>query len=699
MGWLSRARIGVLGSFAAVMLLAAPAAAADLYWFGDGATLGGTGNWSAAATNWSTTTPAPTLTMWDPGSTAVFQGSAGAVTITDANIDAALGLRFDTDLYTLGGGSLTLTGAASALNAISVAAAATATCNAVVAGANGLTKLGPGTFVLAAANTYGGETVVEGGTLRVTGSTNTAANTYVGYVQSDTALEVSSGGTVTSLASYLAVIAGSANNMATVSGAGSTWTTTNDLVIGYAGAANALTVSAGGAVAATTGFIGFEAAAGMNAVTVTGADSEWMNSGVLYVGHDGADNSFLVESGGYALSGQDAVLGFTATSSGNSLTVRDAGSRFEVASPFTLIIGDDGDNNELEISAGGAVTGHNARLGRSAASSGNTATITGPASQWTNTGTIRVGALGGGNAVTVAAGGAVSFDGNAFIGHGAGAPNNTVTVEGAGSTWNSGPLTVGLSSTGNVLTVRSGGAVTATELVIAANAGSGGTVNIGSGGAAGVLNAPIEFGDGSGVVNFNHSDPAFAFSQPISGPGAVNYLGSGTTIVSAPHTYSGGTTLSAGTLRLAAGGALPSSGPFVLAGGTLDLGDQSAVLGDLSLEGSAILRFSPGGAAQTVTFASAAWVGGTLSIVNWNSEQDQLIITADPGPGGILDHIQFAGYPPGAQWFPGSGQVRPPESRVAPAPLLSPLGLALAIALLGAIAAYAMRCTPRGTAA
>ncbi len=575
----------------------------------------------------------------------------------------------------------------------------TATSNAVIAGAAGLTKVGSGTLVLAAANSYSGETVIEGGTLELRGSASPAANCYVGYANSSAAMSITNGGTLSCPAGYLAVLAASAGNSATVTGSGSKWTTTTDLVVGYAGASNALTVSAAGETVTTNGFIGFGSAAANNAVLITGINSKWSNSNVLYVGYDAGGNTFTVKAGGYALSSKDTVIGFNTSSAANAVAVRGMGSKLEIPSSFTLIVGDNGDANQLEISAGGVVMGHNARLARSADSANNTVLVTGSGSKWTNTGTIRVGTLGPGNSVTVAAGGEVSFTGNAFIGHGIAAANNTVTVRDVGSKWTSGDLTVGLASLGNVLTVRDGASVTATGIAVATNPGSAGTVNAGEGGAPGALSGPIAFGAGTGIVNFNHTAPAYAFNDPISGPGAVRFLASGTTILGATSSYSGGTTLSAGTVRLGVTNALPSSGPVTFNGGTLDANDKSAALGELVLQASSTLRFGAGSVGQSIVFASAAaYGGGTLTIIGYQPGEDHLFITADPAASGLLDHIQFAGFPLGARWIPESGEVLPPPQRTAAAPALSVSGGIIAVVLLCGIAALMIGRSRRPTA-
>lgn len=53
---------------------------------------------------------------------------------------------------------------------------------------------------------------------------------------------------------------------------------------------------------------------------------------------------------------------------------------------------------------------------------------------------------------------------------------------------------------------------------------------------------------------------------------------------------------------------------------------------------------------------------------------------------GILEHIEFAGYPGGVIWKSGTGEVFPRAAFVAPAPSLSPAALALLLAVLSLVA-------------
>ena len=72
----------------------------------------------------------------------------------------------------------------------------------------------------------------------------------------------------------------------------------------------------------------------------------------------------------------------------------------------------------------------------------------------------------------------------------------------------------------------------------------------------------------NGTLAFNRFDVT-TFAGTISGSGGVAQIGTGTTILTAANTYSGGTTISAGTLQLGDGGAYGSILGDVLDNGTL----------------------------------------------------------------------------------------------------------------------------------
>ena len=80
---------------------------------------------------------------------------------------------------------------------------------------------------------------------------------------------------------------------------------------------------------------------------------------------------------------------------------------------------------------------------------------------------------------------------------------------------------------------------------------SAGTLQIGSGGTTGSLGTGAVVN--SGTLAFNRSD-AVTVANAISGGGPLRQTGAGTTVLTAANTYSGTTTISAGTLQIGSGG-------------------------------------------------------------------------------------------------------------------------------------------------
>ena len=129
-----------------------------------------------------------------------------------------------------------------------------------------------------------------------------------------------------------------------------------------------------------------------------------------------------------------------------------------------------------------------------------------------------------------------------------------------------------------------------TTILTAANTYSGGTtisagtLQLGDGGADGsILGDVLD----NGTLAFNRSDVA-TFAGTISGSGGVAQIGTGTTILTGINTYSGGTTISAGTLQLGDGGADGSILGDVLDNGTLafNRSDVATFAGTISGSGA-----------------------------------------------------------------------------------------------------------------
>ncbi|MFN3536594.1 MAG: beta strand repeat-containing protein, partial [Brevundimonas sp.] len=314
----------------------------------------------------------------------------------------------------------------------------------------------------------------------------------------------------------------------------------------------------------------------------------------------------------------------------------------------------------LAIADGGAVSNAQGFVGYNAGSTGDV-TIMGAGSTWTNSGGLAVGHAGRGT-LTIADGGVVSNT-VGDVGFSGGA-SGAVTVTGAGSTWtNAFALSVGHFGEGT-LTIADGGAVSASGVTLAWDVGATGVLTIGADStdpldavAAGTLNAPtVTFGDGAGVLNFNHTTDDYDFAAAVSGAGAVN-LYAGHTILSGANSYTGGTNLYGGTLTLGHDNALGAStlttfGSVVDYADGVTVGNAIVIDSDTTqfqvLTGSAtqagVISESIGprpfekiGAGELVLAAENSWTGETtitegtlrLGIANAIASASALTVSAD----------------------------------------------------------------------
>jgi T5SS/PEP-CTERM-associated repeat protein len=395
-------------------------------------------------------------------------------------------------------------------------------------------------------------------------------------------LTVSNGGSVSSTSAFLGYYGGSSGSVL-VNGAGSTWAT-GTLSLGEGGT-GVLTISNGGIVT-STGAINVGASAGATGtILVDGAGSGLgLNSNATFAIGAAGTGTLNITNGGAVAVG-NAAVGFGPGSTG-SVLVDGAGSNWITAN--TLALGFAG-TGTLVISNGGAVSTGTGGIGVSSGGSGS-AVIDGAGSSW-GVSALYVGLNTTGSVAVTHGGSLINLQ--AMIGA-SGGSTGSVTIDGAGSSWtNQLFLSIGDQGTGK-LTIANGGAVSANGMFLIANhAGSNGALNIGAapGSAAAapgtLTTAAVQFGAGTGAINFNHTSASYLFSANIvdSGPGnsgTVNQL-SGTTILTGNNTYTGPTTVDGGTLSV--NGSIANSTTTVNAGGTLG---GIGMVGDTTISGGVL---------------------------------------------------------------------------------------------------------------
>jgi fibronectin-binding autotransporter adhesin len=429
-------------------------------------------------------------------------------------------------------------------------------------------------------------------------------------------LAVTDGGAVGNAAGHLGREVGS-TGMATVAGAGSTWTNTGSLWVGQAGG-GWLDISGGGVVSDNAGYLGFDSTA-TGTATIDGAGSIWRNTLGVVVGVSGAGSMQITHGG--LVDGAEGVVGASAGASG-AITVDGAGSAW--TNTGNLTIGSNG-SGTLAITNGGSVSNAIGYLGLAVGSSG-AAIVDGAGSTWTNT-DLAVGGYGAGT-LMITNGGAVHDD-LGVVASLAGVAG-TVTVDGAGSVWtNTGLVIVGQFGDGK-LTIANGGMVSVDgAFVLAGNAGSTGVLNIGGAegsaavGAGALDAASLQFGDGGGVVNFNHTGTNYLFAADMAGAGAINQFAGNTNLTGSSNGFIGAVSVIGG--RLAVNGSL--AGGQVTVGGGATLGGNG-LIGSLTAQSGAII--APGNSIGVLNVAgNASFAAGSIYQVELTSTgQSDLINVA-----------------------------------------------------------------------
>jgi autotransporter-associated beta strand protein len=537
---------------------------------------------------------------------------AGTFTITGGSIDNTSGAAITTlnypqawnaDLTFTGTNDLNLGTGGVTMNAsrqvTTSTAAKTLTVGGVISGSGfGITKAGTGVLVLTGANTYTGVTNVNAGILNI---------------QNNSALGTTANGTVVSSGAKLQI-----QNNITVAG-------------------EALTLYGGNLVSATGGqSVSTYGAYEVRRFTTTGSQTLSFSAG-------GTVDYLIVGGGG---SGGGGASGTTYAAPGGGGEVR-SGTITANSQSYTVNVGSGGVNDGIEptpgqngspsslfsVTANGGQGGGTVAIGKGGASgSGFSGGGYNYGTDWVSSGGGG-GAGGAGTAGYFTTWGSVGYGGNGGIGISSSITgvNTGYGGGGAGASW---PVT------GNAV---DGGGTSYSGPPIA-NSGGGGASY--SDGAAGIVivsymnRGALENVSGdnywTGTVSLlgdnaiTTTSGTLTVSGVISGGYALTKNGPGTLTLTNSNTYSGGTTLSDGTLNINNTNALGAvTGVFTMNGGTIDNTSGAALTtvnypqawnADLTFTGTNDLDLGSGPAVMnasrqvtTTTAGRTLAVGGTIS--------------------------------------------------------------------------------------
>ncbi len=491
----------------------------------------------------------------------------------------------------------------------SVAANASLKLSGAVTGSGTLTKTGAGTLVLTGGGTMAGNTTVSEGTLQIGDSTATAFNGNI--VNNSTVVFKYS-----TLLDYSGVISGPGNVTQNGSSnlrftADNTFTgtlnvVTGNVAVGGGGATGSLAtasiVNAGNLIfnrttdysyAGNIGGTGTLYKVNTNTLTLTGSNT--------YNGNTNIEGGTLLFSG---LGNLGTGVGYFRLNNGTlkwaAGNTADLTYRSDGATVRSVRVDDGGgtfDTNGNEVTLANPIANADTDAGPLTKTGSGTLTLS-AANTYTGATTVKGGVLAFSTLNNLGAGTALALDGGTFRwlpGSTVDLSARTLTVSSGGGTLDTNGNDVTLASAiGNAgsgaFTKAGSGILTlsAAPTYTGATTVSAGTLRVGNGGTAGGLPASITTVSGGATLAFNRSD-SFTHAGILAGTGDITKLGVGTLTLTGANTFAGTTTISAGILKIGAGGTAGSLAGSVINNGTLTFSRSDAYAYSGTLSGSGFI--------------------------------------------------------------------------------------------------------------
>ncbi len=448
-------------------------------------------------------------------------GTLGAIAPWSSSLSINLSSASGTAAIDTGGGDIVLSGN--------------------LTGGGGLAKIGSGSLTLTGVNNYGGDTIIDGGTVQIPSGSLASPNAYVG--NSRLGYLAQSGGTVA---------------LAGASGV---------LYLGYVSSAAGSYSLSGGLLSTSYEYVGLY---GTGAFTQTGGRHLAPNG--MYLGSAAGGYGSYNLSEGSLSDGNYGIIGYGGT--GSFMQSGGVFSLYAAAGDHALILGGNSGASGSYNLSGGSLSSPSESIGGlgvgTFTQSGGTNTVYNPHYDYFTLG------------YSPSSSGAYSLSGSGLL---------TVTP----------PEAIGFMGSGTF--TQTGGTNSASGgLVLAQYGGSTGTYNL-NGGLLRV--SSLSGGGGSASFNFGNGTlqalSSFSTTLPIAlstpgnndvfdtmgnsltlngalyGPGGLRKVGAGTLVLAASNSYTGSTLVSGGTLVLLADG--PSSSFTANNGGTLEFNAATMNLG------------------------------------------------------------------------------------------------------------------------
>ncbi len=467
------------------------------------------------------------------------------------------------------------------------------------AGASALTKVGSGIVILSGTNSYTGATTIGGGTLQIGNGGDNGSLPAGSPILDNGTLAFSRSNNVTQGADFSSVAISGAGGILKLGAGNLTLNAQNTYTGTTIVTAGTLTLAAGGPVGTLRGPLVINPAALVNLAATdalgyasgTSVPSVLINGGVLNSGVSGNNSyitNYVLTGGSMTSSGGGSYhfsTGYGVTSNASSatsviaapLTIRDQNNlTFNVAAGSTasrvdLLVTGAIANDPYSTSALNAITKAGAGLMR----------LTGPANYLGNTSVVG-GTLQLGNTLPAITN--LQFDSGAVVD--LGGLNQLAASLIDYQPGSHGTVLNSASAAASVLTVNPASGVTATfsgqisgggslgainfamigagtQVLAGGNSYGGstiissGTLQLGSGGTTGSLSpSSVIFDNGTlAFARSNNVAQGVDFSAAaITGSGALTQIGPGNLVLNQANTYSGGTTITAGTLQIGGGG-------------------------------------------------------------------------------------------------------------------------------------------------